>query len=82
MDEMKVCVRYFALFREAAGKDSETVETSARTASELYRELAERNGFKLPERSVRVAIGEQFVEMDSPLSDDEAVVFIPPVAGG
>ena len=46
------------------------------------RELATRHQFSLPPERVQVAINDQFVPMDTPLNNDDRVVFIPPVAGG
>ena len=42
---IEVTARYFAAFRERAGRDSERVSTEARTAADLYGELARRHGF-------------------------------------
>ena len=75
-----VNVRYFALFRERAGKDSEQIETSAPTVAALYAELQPRLG--LDPKMVRAAVNGEFAENDRPLSDGDEVVFVPPVAGG
>ena len=42
---IEVTAHYFAAFRERAGRDSERVSTEARTAADLYGELARRHGF-------------------------------------
>ncbi len=74
-------VEYFAILREYAGRGSEEVETSARTAGELYRELAGR--YRFPGlASVKVAINDEFREWNASLAEGDCVVFIPPVAGG
>ncbi len=74
-------VEYFAVLRETAGISRETIETGAKTADELFRELTIRHGF--PElSSFKVAINEDFVAWHTPLHDRDTVVFIPPVAGG
>ncbi len=75
-------VQYFALLREQAGRGEERIETSARTARELYDELAQRHGFSLPADSLKVAINAEFADWNRPLVAGDAVVFIPPVAGG
>lgn len=75
-------VRYFAHFRELAGCDAEPIETTAETGSQLYEELCQRHGFKLPEGIVKLAIGGQFVSMAASLPEGAEVMFIPPVAGG
>jgi molybdopterin-guanine dinucleotide biosynthesis protein A len=75
-------VQYFALLREQAGRASETVETDAPTARELLAQLRARHGFTLPEDMLKVAVNGDFAEWDRPLQPGDAVVFIPPVAGG
>jgi molybdenum cofactor guanylyltransferase len=78
----RVSVQYFALLREQAGRREETVLTAARTAQDLYQQLAARYPFTLPAEVLRVAVNEEFSEWSAPLKDGDAVVFIPPVAGG
>lgn len=78
----RICVRYFAAFREASGLCEEAVETSAPTAAALFEELRARHGFGLGVDSVRVALNQEFRPMESPLSEGDEVVFVPPVAGG
>lgn len=75
-------LRYFALFREQAGRQAETLETAARTPAELYAELAARHGFRLPGAQVKVAVNSEFSDWERPLADGDEIVFIPPVAGG
>lgn len=75
-------VRYFALFRERAGKSSETIETSADTPEMLFGELSKRYGFELPVNQVKVSVNGSFSEMTGQLESESSVVFIPPVAGG
>lgn len=75
-----VDVRYFALFRERAGRDSERLATPAATVGALYDELAPRLG--LDASLVRAAVDGEFVEMDHALLDGAQIVFVPPVAGG
>ncbi len=78
----RVTVQYFALLREQAGRGSETLETRARTPRELYGELARRYPFSLDAAQLRVAINSEFGDWSARLRDGDAVVFIPPVAGG
>jgi MoaD family protein len=77
----KVCVEYFAILREHAGKKTEEIETSAATAGALFEELRARYSFPQAMR-MKVAINDEFGDFDSRLADGDAVVFIPPVAGG
>jgi molybdenum cofactor guanylyltransferase len=75
-------VQYYALLREQAGRREETLLTSARTPAELYAELSRRYPFSLPAEMLRVAINSEFRDWATPLQEGDAVVFIPPVAGG
>jgi molybdopterin converting factor subunit 1 len=75
-------LRYYALLREEAGRQSETVETAAATPTALYAELARRHGFRLPASQLQVAVNAAFCDWNRPLQDGDEVVFIPPVAGG
>lgn len=78
----EVTVLYFAHLRDQRGAEAERLATPAATAAELYRELAARHGFTLPERSLIVAINEAVARWDAPLSTGDTVVFLPPVSGG
>jgi molybdenum cofactor guanylyltransferase len=78
----KVRVQYFALLREQAGRSDESLTTTAHTPRELYEELRKRYPFSLAPEMLRVAVNTEFGEWSQPLSDGDAVVFIPPVAGG
>lgn len=75
-------VQYYALLREQAGRSDESLRTAARTPRELYAELAARYPFTLAAEQLRVAINTEFADWSQPLADGDAVVFIPPVAGG
>jgi molybdopterin-guanine dinucleotide biosynthesis protein A len=78
----RVAVQYYALLREQAGKRAESVETDAATPAQLYAQLSRRYPFTLPPEVLRVAINNEFRDWLTPLADGDAVVFIPPVAGG
>jgi len=80
--ERTIRVQYYALLREQAGRSDETVTTAARDARELYAELRARHPFTLPPEMLRVAINAEFGEWSQALKAGDAVVFIPPVAGG
>ena len=81
-DPKHITVQYYALLREQAGRRDEALVTRARTAAELYAELAQRYPFSLAPAVLRVAINTEFREWTAPLANGDAVVFIPPVAGG
>ena len=78
----RVNLHYYALLREQAGRQSETVDTSSATPAALYAELAARYGFRLPASQLQVAVNAAFADWERPLADGDEIVFIPPVAGG
>ena len=78
----QIRVQYFALLREQAGRSDESLTTTAHTPRELYNELRKRYPFSLAPEMLRVAVNTEFGDWSQPLSDGDAVVFIPPVAGG
>jgi molybdopterin-guanine dinucleotide biosynthesis protein A len=80
--QIEVRVQYYALLREQAGRSSEVLQTHARTPRELYAELASKYPFTLPADLLRVAVNTEFGEWSQPLKAGDAVVFVPPVAGG
>ena len=77
-----VQIQYFAILREAAGKDEETLSTAATTPADLYLELQARYAFTFPLDALRVSINARFAKMHDPLQSDDRISFIPPVAGG
>jgi len=79
---INVTARYFAAFRERAGRDAEPLTTDARTAAELYAELARRHGFADSVTRCKVAINDKLAAWDVHLSAGDEVLFFPPVAGG
>ncbi len=78
----RIEVQYYALLREQAGRSAESVTTRARTPRELYEELRKRHPFSLAPEMLRVAVNAEFADWSQPLGEGDAVVFIPPVAGG
>jgi molybdopterin-guanine dinucleotide biosynthesis protein A len=79
---MQLKVQYYAIMREQAGRSEETLESSAATPADLYTELTARYGFTLTRDQLKVAVNSEFSDWSRPLSAGDAVVFIPPVAGG
>lgn len=75
-------IQYYALLREQAGRSEETLDTSAGTPTELYRELQARHPFRLGPEQLKVAINAEFSDWNTTLRNGDTIVFIPPVAGG
>jgi molybdopterin-guanine dinucleotide biosynthesis protein A len=82
VNPMHLKIQYYALMREQAGRSEESVETSAATAADLYSELQARHGFTLSREQLKVAVNSEFSTWSRRLLSGDAVVFIPPVAGG
>jgi molybdopterin-guanine dinucleotide biosynthesis protein A len=79
---MQLKVQYYALMREQAGRSEETLETKADNPADLYAELVARYGFTLSREQLKVAVNSEFSDWSRKLAAGDAVVFIPPVAGG
>ena len=79
---MQLKIQYYALLREQAGRSEETLETKAHNPADLYAELVARYGFTLSREQLKVAVNSEFSDWSQPLAAGDAVVFIPPVAGG
>lgn len=79
---IEVKARYFAAFRERAGREAESLTTAARTAAELYRELAAKHGFADSIARCKVAVNDSLADWDVELAEGDEVLFFPPVAGG
>ena len=79
---MQLKIHYYALMREQAGRSEETLDTFAATPSDLYGELLARYGFTLSREQLKVAVNNEFSDWSRRLEEGDAVVFIPPVAGG
>ena len=79
---MRLKVQYYALMREQAGRSEEWLDTESSTPAALYGELAARYGFTLAPEQLKVAVNGEFTDWSRALAAADAVVFIPPVAGG
>lgn len=77
-----ISIEYYALLREEAGKDQESLNTDCRTLGELYENLKIKYGLSLPLDMIQVAVNDEFTKRSQEFQDGDKVVFIPPVAGG
>ena len=75
-------VEYFALFRERVGHASESIETEAATAADLFAELQCKHPGLESLDTMKVAINDELAEWTSSISDGDQLLFFPPVAGG
>jgi len=79
-------VLYFAWIRERIGAPREQIQTTAVTVADLVEELRTRDDrYALAFSdlaSVRVAVDQTLVDLDTPLKDVREVAFFPPMTGG
>lgn len=80
---MRVHVRLFASYREAAGVGQLDLELRpGATASDAISELSRRHPIIAAGRSVVIAKNREYVNADEPLVDGDEIALIPPVSGG
>jgi molybdopterin converting factor small subunit len=79
---VKTKVRYFALFREQAGLGSEVVEWSGGTAADLFQLMTQKHSGLKSEAAALVAINDEMSAWETALSENDEILFFPPVAGG
>ncbi len=79
---MKIQIKYFAALREQAGLSEEVVDSTAATPEALYAALKQQYSFSLDISALQVAVNGAYADWSQELSENDEVVFIPPVAGG
>lgn len=79
---MKINIMYFAAMREQAGKSEEIADTNAISPDQLFDELYQKYEFNISKKNLKVAINDKYSSFETKLSENDTVVFIPPVAGG
>ncbi len=77
-----ITVRYFAMFREHAGCDAETLTIDAATARDVFDATRSRHGSNEPTGHCKVAVNDVMSHWDAPVNDGDTVLLFPPVAGG
>ncbi|MFT4717148.1 MAG: molybdopterin synthase sulfur carrier subunit [Paracoccaceae bacterium] len=77
---------YFAWVRERIGLPREQIESNAATVADLIEELRgreERYALAFSDlKSIRVAVDQTLVAMDTSLENVREVAFFPPMTGG
>ena len=80
---VRVLVRLFASYREAAGVGHMEVELPAgATARDAIRSVLHAHPLAAEGRQLVIARNHEYVGVDEPLSDGDEVALIPPVSGG
>lgn len=81
-------VLYFAWVRETTGKSEEDIAKpdGVSTVRDLVEFLKRRNSAYrqafADDKMVRVAVNQEYVDLQHVISDDDEVAFFPPVTGG
>jgi len=80
---MRVHVRLFASYREAAGVGRIELDLPPNAkVRDAIAEIASRHPLITENRKVVIARNREYVDADAPLTDDDEVALIPPVSGG
>lgn len=81
---MRLTVRLFARLREIAGAGELVLDVQApATIRTVWAELASRHPEVAPyAASVSAARNLEYARMDTAVSDDDEIAFLPPVSGG
>ena len=80
---MRVLVRLFASYREAAGRGHFDLELPAgSTVRDAVARIVKEHPLIAEGRQVVIARNRDYAEMDTPLADGDEVALIPPVSGG
>ena len=81
-DFINIKIQYFAALREITGCADETLLVQIdSTPGTVYQTLNDQ--YDLPNRNrLKVAINDCFCTWESILTNDDTIVFIPPVTGG
>jgi len=81
-ENKNISLTYYAFLKENRGLEEESLTTSAETAGDLFEELCEKYGFRVPKEGMKVSVNDHFTAWDTKLKGDDHVVFIPPISGG
>jgi molybdopterin synthase sulfur carrier subunit len=83
---VKLRVLYFARLRERFGVAEEHIELDGASVADLIATLQARGGVWAEElaagRAFRVALNQDIVTLDAPLTEHAEVAIFPPVTGG
>ena len=79
---ININIQYFAVLQEITGCASESISVQAdSTPKTVYKRL--NNQYDLPNRNrLKIVINDSFCSWESELTNDDTIVFIPPVTGG
>jgi molybdopterin-guanine dinucleotide biosynthesis protein A len=78
----KIKIIYYASMKEEIGLSSEMLNTFSNTISDLYDEIKNTHNFSTSKKDLKIAINNSFVKWNHNISNNDTIIFIPPVAGG
>jgi len=79
---IKVKITYFATLKQQRGLSEEVCEIPPMSVRELYHSLSDQHGFITAPRFILYSVNNEFVDQNTFISDNDHVVFVPPVSGG
>lgn len=80
---MRICVLFFALYRDLTGRDEEEyVLKSGSKVGDLINLVVEKHESMKGAKGMLIAINNAFVKFDTSLKDGDEVALLPPVSGG
>src|SRR5215203_3757921 len=81
---MKITIKLFASFREAAGLTEAAVEIApGMTVAEVWQGILEQHPRLAPlSRSAGMAVNGRYIQPSTVLAEGDVVAFLPPVSGG
>ncbi len=77
-----VHMEYVAMIRETIGRDREALPTAASTVAALYDDLVTRYRLPWPKAAIRPAVNDRISAWDTPIADNDRILFLPPSSGG
>ncbi|SVD42301.1 uncharacterized protein METZ01_LOCUS395155 [marine metagenome] len=81
--DLKISVRFFALYRERAGTSKADIEIPAKTTPRGLLLILRDKYTNLPSYdTVLIAVNSEYVGIDKTLTEGDEVAIIPPVSGG
>lgn len=75
-------IHYFGLLSERRGLVDETIASATTTARDLYETLAAEHRLGSAHTDLRVAVNDEMVGWDHPLTNGDQIAFLPPMSGG
>ncbi len=77
---MPIQIKYFAGMRDRMGRADDAIEADGlTTVADVW---ARVSGNQSLPRTVRVAVNQEYADLEQPVKDGDEIAFFPPVTGG